>query len=358
MNRPLIVAHRGASYLAPENTLVSFRTAKALGADGIEMDVQMTKDKKLVIAHDFVTDRVSNAHYDIFNTDFDTLRQLDFGSWKSPDYAGEKIPTLEEVLEIGRDMKMVHIELKPYFDRDKDFVERVLDTVVDMGCADKAVITSFQYDLLRQVKEQMPQMKTAALFLNMESSRFPPPSLWEDLGLTNGDPLLEKLSQPLTLRDAAELAQNPDELDGENGPVFQYYRDRFLAMCSNFPGKNLLEILEDYFYQIDLPRYISQFDFPIDYIGPTYYGCFRDTKLVSKIKEMGFTPAPWPMFLENRRELRSILKMQPEVIVTNQPELLRSVIEAQESGKELPPEEELPLDNPEAQAAAELPENF
>ena len=86
---PLIVAHRGASYLAPENTLVAFRTAKALGADGIEMDVQMTKDKKLVIAHDFVTDRVSNAHYDIFDTDFETLRQLDFGSWRSPDYAGD-----------------------------------------------------------------------------------------------------------------------------------------------------------------------------------------------------------------------------------------------------------------------------
>ena len=355
---PLIVAHRGASYLAPENTLVAFRTAKALGADGIEMDVQMTKDKKLVIAHDFVTDRVSNAHYDIFDTDFETLRQLDFGSWHSPDYAGEKIPTLEEVLEIGRDMKMIHIELKPYFDRDKDFVARVLDTVLEMGCVDNTVITSFQYDLLRQVKEQMPQIKTAALFLNMESTHFPPPSLWEDLGLTNGGTLPETF--PQTFREALELAQDPDALDGENGPanpLFQYYRDRFLAMCSNYPGQNLLEILQDYFYQIDLPRYVSQFDFPIDYIGPTYYGCFRDPKLVSKIQEMGFAAAPWPMFLENRRELRSLLKMQPEVIVTNQPELLRSVIEAQKSGQEPADADDLPLTNPEALAAGQLPEN-
>ena len=72
---------------------------------------------------------------------------------------------------------------------------------------------------------------------------------------------------------------------------------------------------------------------------------------------MGFTPAPWPMFLENRRELRSLLKMQPEVIVTNQPELLRSVIEAQESGQELPDTDDLPLNTPEALAAAQLPEN-
>ena len=75
-------------------------------------------------------------------------------------------------------MKMFLIELKRYFDRDKDFVARVLDTVLEMGCVDKAVITSFQYDLLRQVKEQMPQIKTAALFLNMESTHFPPPALW------------------------------------------------------------------------------------------------------------------------------------------------------------------------------------
>lgn len=354
MSRPLIVAHRGASYLAPENTLVSFRTAKTLGADGIEMDVQMTKDKKLVIAHDFVTDRVSNAHYDIFNTDFDTLRQLDFGSWKSPDYAGEKIPTLEEVLEIGRDMKMMHIELKPYFDRDKDFVARVLDAVVNMGCEDKVVLTSFQYDLLRQIKEQMPEMKTAALFLNMESTHFPPPSLWEDLGLTNGDPMQEKIASVQSLSEMAALVENPDELDGENGPVFQYYRDRFLAMCSNFPGKNLLEIFEDYVRQIDTMRYVSQFDFPVDYIGPTYYGCFRDTKLISKIQAKGFQAAPWPMFTEDRRELRSLLRMNPEVIVTNQPELLLSVMEARDSSSL---ETEPPLDNPESLAAAEITEN-
>lgn len=353
MSRPLIIGHRGASHLAPENTLVSFRTAKTLGADGIEMDVQMTKDKKLVIAHDFVTDRVSNAHYDIFNTDFDTLRQLDFGSWKSPDYAGEKIPTLEEVLEIGRDMKMMHIELKPYFDRDKDFVAHVLDAVVNMGCEDKVVLTSFQYDLLRQIKEQMPDMKTAALFLNMESTHFPPPSLWEDLGLTNGDPMQEKIASVQSLSEMAALVENPDELDGENGPVFQYYRDRFLAMCSNFPGKNLLEIFEDYVRQIDTMRYVSQFDFPVDYIGPTYYGCFRDTKLISKIQAKGFQAAPWPMFTEDRRELRSLLRMNPEVIVTNQPELLLSVMEARDSSST----EEPPLNNPEALAAAEINEN-
>ena len=109
--RPLIIAHRGASNLAPENTLASFRLAKELGADGIECDVQLTKDHKLVIAHDFFTDAHTGVKGDIYDMTFDELRQLDFGKWKSPEYEGEKIPTIEEVLDLGKDMKMLHIEL-------------------------------------------------------------------------------------------------------------------------------------------------------------------------------------------------------------------------------------------------------
>ena len=125
--RPLIIAHRGASNLAPENTLASFRLAKELGADGFECDVQLTKDHKLVIAHDFFTDAHTGVKGDIYDMTFDELRQLDFGKWKSPEYEGERIPTIEEVLDLGKDMKMLHIELKPYLDRDADFPERVID---------------------------------------------------------------------------------------------------------------------------------------------------------------------------------------------------------------------------------------
>ena len=143
--RPLIIAHRGASNLAPENTLASFRLAKELGADGFECDVQLTKDHKLVIAHDFFTDAHTGVKGDIYDMTFDELRQLDFGKWKSPEYEGEKIPTIEEVLDIGKDMKMMHIELKPYLDRDADFPERVIDAVVNAHMEDKVILTSFQY---------------------------------------------------------------------------------------------------------------------------------------------------------------------------------------------------------------------
>ena len=151
--RPLIIAHRGASNLAPENTLASFRLAKELGADGFECDVQLTKDHKLVIAHDFFTDAHTGVKGDIYDMTFDELRQLDFGKWKSPEYEGEKIPTIEEVLDLGKDMKMMHIELKPYLDRDADFPERVIDAVVNAHMEDKVILTSFQYGLLGRIKD-------------------------------------------------------------------------------------------------------------------------------------------------------------------------------------------------------------
>ena len=108
--RPLIIAHRGASHLAPENTLTAFRLAKTLGADGFECDVQITRDRHLVVAHDYLTDLKTGVHGNIPDMDFDDLRQLDFGKWKSPEFAGEKIPTLEEVLDAAQDFRMVHIE--------------------------------------------------------------------------------------------------------------------------------------------------------------------------------------------------------------------------------------------------------
>ena len=174
--RPLIIAHRGASHLAPENTLTAFRLAKTLGADGFECDVQITRDRHLVVAHDYLTDLKTGVHGNIPDMDFDDLRQLDFGKWKSPEFTGEKIPTLEEVLEVAQDFRMIHIEIKPYFDRDEEIVDRVIDAVLDAGLEEKAVLTSFEYGTLRRVKERMPQMATCAMTLSPESQLSRPPS--------------------------------------------------------------------------------------------------------------------------------------------------------------------------------------
>ena len=84
MTTPQIIAHRGASYLAPENTLVAFRKAMEIGADGVEMDVQKTYDNELVIHHDYMVDMHTDISGQIYDLTMGELKTLDFGSWKMP----------------------------------------------------------------------------------------------------------------------------------------------------------------------------------------------------------------------------------------------------------------------------------
>ena len=99
MTTPQIIAHRGASYLAPENTLVAFRKAMEIGADGVEMDVQKTYDNELVIHHDYMVDMHTDISGQIYDLTMGELKALDFGSWKDAIYANERIATLQEALD-------------------------------------------------------------------------------------------------------------------------------------------------------------------------------------------------------------------------------------------------------------------
>src|SRR5947208_1574738 len=94
-----VSGHRGAAGLAPENTFAGFELALALGVDGIETDVQKTKDGKLVLFHDSLLDRTTDGAGALQETTWQTLQQLDAGSWFDSAYAGERIPLLIEVLK-------------------------------------------------------------------------------------------------------------------------------------------------------------------------------------------------------------------------------------------------------------------
>jgi glycerophosphoryl diester phosphodiesterase len=95
-----LCAHRGAMGSHPENTIVAFREAVKAGAHMIEFDVRLTKDKKLVVLHDATVDRTTNGSGEVSGLTLEELKQLDAGSWKSPDFEGEGIPTLHETLSV------------------------------------------------------------------------------------------------------------------------------------------------------------------------------------------------------------------------------------------------------------------
>ena len=192
---PEIIAHRGASYLAPENTLSAFRKAMEIGADGVEMDVQQTSDKKLVIHHDFVIDWHTDMRGQIYDMTEGELKALDFGSWKDVNYRNERIATLQEALALCREMEgtIVQLEMKATIDDDPDFVPRVIEEVRAANITDRLVVISFNHDLLRQAKQLMPELKVGVLVYGALETMALPTSTWEMLGLQNG---LEEDEQP------------------------------------------------------------------------------------------------------------------------------------------------------------------
>jgi glycerophosphoryl diester phosphodiesterase len=151
-----IVAHRGESADAPENTLAAFRLAWERGDDAIELDVHFTKDGQLMVSHDPDTKRTTGVAHKIKDTPFDVLRTLDAGKWKGAKWAGEKLPTLAEVLVTIPVGKRCFIEIKV----GPEAVPAVAKAVRDSGKKpEQMCVISFRADTLAEAKRQMPELK-------------------------------------------------------------------------------------------------------------------------------------------------------------------------------------------------------
>lgn len=125
---PKIIAHRGAKTYAPENTLAAIRAAADLGVEWVELDVKLTKDGQAIIFHDESLDRCTNATGLVADVDLDTIRELDAGSWFGESFMNERIPTLEEAVELILDLKMgLNLEIKPCPGREVETAEVALD---------------------------------------------------------------------------------------------------------------------------------------------------------------------------------------------------------------------------------------
>jgi glycerophosphoryl diester phosphodiesterase len=107
-----VIAHRGASFYAPENTLAAFSLAIQMKADWFELDCTLSKDGKIVVIHDDTVDRTSEAEGAVANLTLAELKRLDVGSWKDAEFAGERIPTLAESLDLARERIGVFVEVK------------------------------------------------------------------------------------------------------------------------------------------------------------------------------------------------------------------------------------------------------
>ena len=153
----IVTSHRGAGFLEPENTLRAIRRAIELGADQVEIDVHLTRDGRLVLMHDATVDRTTNGAGIIAGLSLDEIRLLDAG-------LGERVPTLEEALELANGKITSQIELKG-----SGTAFTVVQALTTMGCADKVVLTSFLHTQLQDVRRLDKNIAIGALW-----GRLPP----------------------------------------------------------------------------------------------------------------------------------------------------------------------------------------
>ncbi len=152
------IAHRGASGIAPENTIAAFNKAIEIGIDAIELDLHGTSDGQIVAIHDPSLDRTTNQVGLINQTTLANIKQADAGSWVHPQFTGEAIPTLEEVLNCIAHKTIAVLEIK-----DPAITESVVQKVRDMRLLENVVIISFNISDLHTVRSIEPRIPTGWL---------------------------------------------------------------------------------------------------------------------------------------------------------------------------------------------------
>ena len=148
----ILVAHRGYSAVAPENTLASLRAALKAGVLACEVDVRATSDGEVVLMHDETVDRTTDGHGRVGELNLEQVKALDAGSWKGEAFCGERVPTLREALEVMREGHLV-IEVK-----EEGIEERVARTVMEAGAQDRTTAISFSLEVCRRMRALIPEV--------------------------------------------------------------------------------------------------------------------------------------------------------------------------------------------------------
>lgn len=162
----IVIAHRGYSAKAPENTMAAFELALEAGADGIELDVHLTKDGEVVVLHDETVNRTTSGKGSVREYNLAELKELDAGSWFAPEYAGEKVPTLRQVLDLlkGRDV-LLNIETKTALGFEQ-LNERLVPLLDKYDRWERTIISSFNHYSLAHLISLKREARTAILYMS------------------------------------------------------------------------------------------------------------------------------------------------------------------------------------------------
>ena len=162
--KPLVWAHRGASGYAPENTLAAFQKAVDLGADGVELDIQLTKDDQIVVIHDETIDRTSDGKGWVKDYTLEELRAFNYNRTK-PEYARADIPTMREVFELLKPTGLfINVEIKTGVVFYEKIEEKILALTKEMGMEDRVCYSSFNHYTVTRIHELKPDAEVGFLY--------------------------------------------------------------------------------------------------------------------------------------------------------------------------------------------------
>ncbi len=163
---PAIIAHRGASGSAPENTLAAIRLAAEHGARWIEIDVNISADGIPVLFHDDGLSRCSNGHGLVIEHSLDTLKSLDCGSWFSEQFTGEKIATFDECLELATECNLgINLEIKPCSGWELPTTDAISQLINSKKTLPPIVVSSFSHLVMQRATTSLPELPRSSLFL-------------------------------------------------------------------------------------------------------------------------------------------------------------------------------------------------
>lgn len=179
----VIIAHRGASAYYPENTMAAFEGAVKMNAEMIELDVLLSKDGVPVVFHDEILDEHTNGKGKVSSYTQEELKKLDAGSWFNPEFAGQRIPTLEEVLDFATGKIALNIEIKTEAvsnETEGGVEEKCLNLVNKYGMEEHVLFSSFDYRAVSHLKQLAPNIPAALLYEKNQSGKKLPSQLISD----------------------------------------------------------------------------------------------------------------------------------------------------------------------------------
>jgi glycerophosphoryl diester phosphodiesterase len=165
---PLVIAHRGASARAPENTMAAFHMAESVGADAVELDAKLTRDGQIIIHHDRSLDRTTDGRGFVARRSLEEIRKLDAGSHFDDSYAGERVPTLREVLEGLGERMLFNVELTNYAQPFDPLPRRAFSLVEELGLLQRVLFSSFNPLALWALRGAVKRDRLALLLMERQ----------------------------------------------------------------------------------------------------------------------------------------------------------------------------------------------